>query len=48
MVMECPGATRVEVEDRGAGYREVMIYGKENVPLGRRSVFPLAFKPPAP
>ena len=47
VVTEFPAAARVEIEERGAGYFEVTIYGKESVLLGRRRVFPVAFKPDA-
>ena len=47
VVAQFPAATRVEIEERGAGHFEVTTYYKESVLLGQHRVFPLAFKPDA-
>ncbi len=39
-IVEFPEAVRVEIEDRGAGYFEMTIYGRESVDLARHTLFP--------
>jgi hypothetical protein len=40
-IVEFAEAVRVEIEDRGAGYFEVTIYGHDSVELARHTLFRL-------